>query len=372
MRLMINTIKRYSLKIFWKTFRVFLPKKSIQKSFSGEFFSNRHLLKLNFRQIVWCYTHCFLPKEYFAFNLKQNDPRKYLSRLNNLRGGNINGEYSYIPGNKIFFERHIKAVINGIDKLHVIGNLGYIENGHLKSLNNKVISGKFDSLIPLLDKKDLFFKPVSGSRGSGIFLLQKKENSYLFDHEKISWQELEFRFNKFNNYLIQERFIQIGFSNDFNPATLNCLRICTMIDPFTNEPFIPYALHRFGSRDSGYTDNSSLGGISAVIGPDGRMEIGRTLNKEGQIEVYESHPLSNKRILSEQIPDWDDISKKIIEMARRMPYLNNIGWDIVLSNNEIYILEGNIGPGVNIIQIHKPLSEIPHAWNFYKYHNFFK
>ncbi len=369
---MIEFLKRSSLKVFWKIYKVFLPEKSIAKTFSGEFFSNKYLLKLNIRQIIWCYVNGFLPKEYFAFDLKHNDPGKYLGRLNNIRRAAINGEYSYILGNKIFLERHLKAVIKGIDKLHVIENIAYIENGKLKSINNNVNTGKFTSLLPLLEKMDLILKPVSGSMGRGVFLLQKNEDHFLIDNRKTSWEELVSQLDKLNNYLIQERFVQRGFSHDIYPVSLNCLRICTMTDPFTNEPFIPYALHRFGSRDSGYTDNSSLGGISAVIGEDGRMEQARALNREGEIEVYESHPLTNKRIYKEQIPDWRNISESIIEMARRMPYLNNIGWDVVLSDGELYILEGNIGPGVNIIQVHKPLSDIPQAWAFYKHHKFIK
>jgi hypothetical protein len=367
----MRNLKSLSLKICWKLLRMILPKKSAFRTFSGEFFSNKYLMKLDYSKIIWCYTHGFLPKEYFAFNLAKNDPNKYLSRLNNVRRGSINGEYSYILGNKIFFERHIKSVIEGIDNLHVIENIAYIDHGNLKSLNKKIIPGKFSSLIAFLEKKDLILKPVSGSRGRGVLLLQKNEDQYLLDFKPVSWEQVVSDLSSLDNYLIQERFIQVGFSHDIYNGSLNCMRICTMIDPETNEPFIPYALHRFGSRDSGYTDNSSLGAISAVISADGRLEIGRTLNKNGVIELYEIHPLSNKRIYKEQIPNWENISKSIIEMVRRMPYLNNIGWDVVLSDGELYILEGNIGPGVNIIQVHLPLSDIPRAWNFYKHYKFF-
>lgn len=365
-------MKIFALKVFWKIFRIFLPEKSVFKTFSYEFFSNSYLKNLSFTQIVWCYINGFLPKEYFAFDLARNKPDKYLSRLNNIRRATINGEYSDLIGDKILFEKHIKTVIQGIENLDVIENVGYIDNGCFKSLKRDIESEKFSSLRTLLDKKDLILKPVSGSRGIGVLLLQKAEDHYLLDHKRYSWTQLESFLSTLNNYLIQERFIQVGFSHDIYPESLNCLRICTMMDPQTNEPFIPYALHRFGSCDSGYTDNSSRGGISAVICPDGRLEKGRTLNKDGVIEVYESHPLTNKPIYNEKIPNWEQISASLLEMVRRMPYLKNIGWDVVLSDNKAYILEGNIGPGVNIIQVHKPMIEIPRAWEFFQHHGFFK
>ena len=53
-----------------------------------------------------------------------------------------------------------------------------------------------------------------------------------------------------------------------------------------------------------------------------------------------------------------------------MPYFKHVGWDIIYSNGELYVLEGNIGPGVNLIQIHQPLCEITQAWNFYKHYKF--
>lgn len=350
---------------------MFLPKKSVFRTFSGEFFSNKYLKNLGFSKIVWCYFNGFLPKEYFAFNLAKNKPDKYLSRLNNIRKATINGEYSHLMGDKILFEKHLKTVIKGIENLDVVENIGYIDKGCFKSLKKDVESEKFSSLIALLEKNDLILKPVSGSRGRGVLLLQKSEDHYLLDFKKYSLSQLELFFSTLNHYLIQERFVQKGFSHDIYPGSLNCLRVCTMMDPHTNEPFIPYALHRFGSCDSGYTDNSSLGGISAVIGHDGRLEKARTLNRNGVIEIYESHPLTNKPIYNEKVPNWEQISESLLEMVRRMPYLKNIGWDVVLSDNKAYILEGNIGPGVNIIQVHKPMVEIPRAWEFFQYHGFF-
>ena len=367
---MIEFLKKYSIKIFWKILKVFLPKKSILRTFSGEFFSNSYLLKLNIRQIIWCYLNGFLPKEYFVYNLSCNDYRKYLPQLNNIRKASINGQFGHVLGNKIMFERQIKSVIENIGHLNVIDNIGYIDDSTLKSFHKDLKTGNFNSLIDFLEKKDLILKPISGSKGSGVLLLQKKDQNYLLNNIEMNWAEIVVKLSSLNDYLIQERFVQVGFSHDIYPVSLNTIRICTMIDPENNQPFIAYAIHRFGSQDSGYTDNFSTGGISARIGLDGKLSKGKSVDKEGKIHTFEFHPLSNKRIFNEQIPAWENITWSLLEMIRRMPYLKHVGWDVIFSNGEIYILECNIGPGVNLIQIHQPLSEITQAWKFYKVYGF--
>lgn len=363
-------LKELTLKIIWRFLQLFLPENSVQRTFSGEFFGNKYLLKLKFKDIVWCYSKGFLPKGYFVYNLSRNDYRKYLPQRNNIIGASINGTYSHVIGNKILFERHIKAIISDIPYLHVIDNLCFIENGVLQSLNDTVKTGNYDSLVPVLEKNDLILKPVTGSKGKGVYMLSKKGNQYNLDGRIMTLDKLISILSLLDNYLIQERFAQVGFSNEFNSRSLNTIRICTMIDPVSNEPFIPYAVHRFGSLESGYTDNFSQSGISALIDADGMLGKGRSLNAEGEIIVHEIHPVSKRLIYKEQIANWKNLTQSIIEMIRRMPYLKHVGWDFILSDGELYILEGNIGPGVNLLQIHQPLSEITSAWNFYRYYNF--
>ncbi len=347
-----------------------IPRNSSLRTFSGEFFGNTYLLKLNIRQIIWCYSKGFLPKEYFVYNLSRNDYRKYLPQLNNIRKASINGQYGHVLGNKIMFERQIKSVIEEIEHLHVIENIGYIDDGILKSFHKDIKTGKFNSLIHFLEKKDLILKPVSGSKGRGVLLLQKKDQNYLLDNIEMNFDEIVVKLTSLNDYLIQEKFVQVGISHDIYTGSLNTMRICTMIDPENSQPFIAYAIHRFGSPDSGNTDNFSKGGISARISPDGRLSKGKVLDNEGNIKTFEFHPISNKRIYNEQIPNWENITKSLLEMVRRIPFLKHVGWDVIYSNSEIYILEGNIGPGINLIQIHQPLKEVAPVWNFFKHYRF--
>lgn len=362
--------KKNVLRIIWIIGKIIPQNKQYIVSYIYDFVASKYLKKLNLREIIWCFFKGFLPKEYFAYDLSNNDYKKYIPALNNIKKASLNGEYNYLLGNKILFERHLKTIIKEIDYLHVIENIGYIEDGHLKSLHKNIVSGEYLSLIPFLEKNDLILKPISGSRGRGVLLLQKDDDHYLLDYKKLNWEELILIFKNLKSYLVQEKFIQHGFGHNIYSGSLNTMRICTMIDPVTNQPFIAYAVHRFGSIESGYKDNFSQGGICALIDITGKLSKGLSLSSEGKIKFHESHPLSIKPIYNEQITNWENLTKILIEMARKMPYLKHVGWDIILSNDELYVLEGNVGPDLDLIQIHKPVSEIRPAWNFFQHYEF--
>jgi hypothetical protein len=175
-----------------------------------------------------------------------------------------------------------------------------------------------------------------------------------------------------DGYLVQEKFIQKGFSKKIYPGSVNTMRIATMIDPLTNNPFIAYAVHRFGSASSVFMDNVNQGGITALINlEDGKLGKGlRCSYTDAKKEIFETHPSSSMPIFNEQVPDWVNLKNRITLMAGRMPYIKYAGWDIIFSDGELFVLEGNVSPGLGLIQMFKPMSEFPEAWNFFKHYRF--
>jgi hypothetical protein len=226
-------------------------------------------------------------------------------------------------------------------------------------------------LIPFLERNDLILKPISGDGGEGLMKISKEDDHFLINKKRVKWNELVSNLKQLDHYLIQERFIQHGFSHDIYPDSLNTLRVGTMIDPETGKPFIAYALHRFGSPRSGFIDNIKQGGLFSLIDiSDG--SLGKAVYISNLTEdktFYDQHPSSLKQISNEFIPNWSELVGRILEMAERMPYLKYVGWDIVLSNDNLYVLEGNVSPGITF-QLFKPLKEFPSAWNFFKHYKY--
>jgi len=359
------------VKILFEFCRFLIPEKYYDDIYNHEFLNFKQTKKLKLREMIWCFTHGFLPYEYVWYDLAHNDYRSFMPARNNYQKRSLNGSFNAILANKFLFEKHMKTVISGIDKLHIVESIGFIEKGYLQPLHKDIIKGSFSSLLPFFEKNNLVLKPISGDGGVGVLLIKKEGDYFLFDNKKIDWNEFVAFLESLDDYLIQEKIVQQGFSNELYTGSVNTMRIATMIDPVTQQPFIAYAVHRFGSGQSGNIDNISRGGIAVMIDLyDGKLSEGRFFSPEGKKENYQLHPLSLKPICSEKIPDWEDLTNRITEMAKRMPYLKYVGWDIILSNDELFVLEGNVSPHLDLVQMFKPIKDFGPAWNFFKYYKY--
>lgn len=77
------------------------------------------------------------------------------------------------------------------------------------------------------------------------------------------------------------------------------------------------------------------------------------LNKK--FKWYKNHPDTNTPIYGQKIPNWNDIKSTVIKLHDSLLFMPYIGWDIVLSDDEVYILEANCNPGIGLMQIISPI-----------------
>lgn len=351
--------------------KTLLPAKYYDDIFMSDFINSMDFKMLNLRKTVRSFKLGFLPFEYLWFDLDHNNPKDYLPTRCNYRKRGINGRYNAILANKILFEKHLKSVIAGIDRLHVVDSLGYFESGCLNQLCDEVSFRDIDSLLKVLRQNDLILKQITGDGGVGLLCLEQRDDNLYLNGKPVDRNYLVEFLCKLDNYLIQKRIIQKGLAGEINPGSVNTMRIGTMIDPETGKPFIAYAVHRFGSHKSGFADNVGQGGITARIDiGTGTLSMAHYYTKKGHREVFAVHPMSSVMIYSQQIQGWESVKERIIELASRMPYLKYVGWDMVLSDNDLYILEGNVAPGLGLVQLYDPLKNCTQAWNFFRYYKY--
>lgn len=348
-----------------------LPQKYYDKIFVGDFTKAVDLKMLNLRKTVRSFKLGFLPFEYLWFDLEHNNPEDYLPTRNNYKNRRLNGRYNEILANKLMFEKHLASVISGIDKLHVVDSLGYIEKGCLHPLCDLISFRDYDSLLRLLSSDDLILKEITGDGGVGLICVELRDDNFYMNGKTVDRNFLVEYLSKLDNYLIQKRITQKGLAHEINPGSVNTMRIGTMIDPESGKPFIAYAVHRFGSQKSGFADNVGLGGITARIDmEDGSLSMAHYYTKKGQMETFETHPISSAMIYKRQIAEWGSVKERILEMAGRMPYLKYVGWDFVLSDGELYVLEGNVAPGLGLVQLYNPMKESEEAWKFFRHYGY--
>jgi hypothetical protein len=367
----MSIIRRIAGKFLPIIINHFSPAKYRDNVFVPEFLKAVNLKMISLGKTIRCFERGFLPFEHLWYDLENNDYRNYIPARVNYQHRFVNGSYGIILGNKILFEKFLGNIISGIDGLHIVGSLGYIEKGKLYSLHRDLETGNYSSLLSLLKASDLILKQVCGDGGEGLKCLSNREGHLFINNQGVDVEEMKSFLTGLDNYLIQRRLLQNGLAGEINPGSVNTMRIGTMIDPDSGKPFMAYAVHRFGSPGSGFVDNVGQGGITAWIDiKDGRLSMAHHYSKDGQMYFYERHPVTSVVIQDRVIPNWDDLKRRITAMAGRMPYLKYVGWDFMLSNNELYVLEGNLSPALGLVQLYGSLKENPQAWSFFKHYGY--
>ncbi|MFC6725999.1 sugar-transfer associated ATP-grasp domain-containing protein, partial [Halobium palmae] len=229
-------------------------------------------------------------------------------------------------------------------------------------------------VLDLLDRQGvLVLKPTYGYGGDGVFVCRRRSGGdYSVNGESRPRSDVATLVDDLRDYLVWEFVEQASYAERIFPGSVNTLRVLTLWDYEAGEPFVAGAVHRFGSRRSAPVDNWSLGGLSAEIRDDGTLsEAARWGSAAGRVDWHAAHPDTEARIEGESVPNWNAVRDRVLEMAATFPYLPRIGWDIVLTpDGRSVVLEINTHPGVETLQVHRPLLADHRTRRFYEYHGY--
>lgn len=315
-------------------------------------------IKTTFWEKFFCYSKGFLSESFLIYNFKNNNPKFYLSDYHRfVRTPFININFGYLIDNKFLFELYFSNAIK---------SLGLVNSGSI--FYKETVKPLASSITSLLDQgHNLVIKPLGGGGGFGIIFLSSSLQGHCINGYPYTEDSLLAMLKSPKGYILYDHFIQQGFSSNFYPQSLNTLRVVTMINPENSEPFIPIAVHRFGTSQSGNVDNWSNGGLSSCIDIEtGIMGKAVAYPRRGKLEWHSIHPDTGIPIEGVKVPNWDKVKSEVLKSAKNISMIHYIGWDVVLSNNEIFILEANTNSDVNLLQVHKPLLAISGVTEFFK------
>ena len=195
-----------------------------------------------------------------------------------------------------------------------------------------------ENLKKFVDKHPTFvMKPIDGLGGDGV----KKDK--LSNYKNV--EEL-YNTMKKNNTFIEEIIIQNKEWGKISPNSINTLRVMT--SNVNGNVKIFCIMARIGNGIN-FADNFHQGGVGVYVDTEKGVLKGNAINKD--LEEFEYHQTTNIKFDNYKIPFFDKVSDLCIEAAKKIPEVNIIGWDVAITDNGPLIIEGNNGPGFDLIQV---------------------
>ena len=197
----------------------------------------------------------------------------------------------------------------------------------------------FEEFKTFVEKHPRFFsKPAVSTHGKGSKIVSVEPNENINNL---------FEYYKKRNRIFEELITQHREIAAFCSDTVNTIRINTFLD-IHNIVNILTASGRFG-RSGNIVDNFHGGGMAVIIDPKTGIITSDGIN--GVHERVSKHPDSGKTFKGFQYPSWKKVCAAVKTMAKMIPQLRHIGWDITINDKgEPELVEANGSPGVRVQQ----------------------
>lgn len=230
--------------------------------------------------------------------------------------------------------------IFGRDPEHILSNkVNFLKNyPELTRRDFYDCSQGLENLKKFLAKhKNFVIKPINGLGGTGV----KKLNAKDIEDLEVFKKELET-----NNMYLEELIVQDKDWGKISPNSINTIRVMT--SNINGKVKIFCMIARIGNSVN-LQDNFHQGGTGVLIDTEKGILVGKATNKD--MEEFISHPLTNIKFDGYKIPHFNEISNLCLEAAKKFPKTNVIGWDVAITDKGPLIIEGNNGPGFDLVQV---------------------
>lgn len=286
----------------------------------------------------------FTADQWMLYDFDHNDRHKYLSEFDWYRSRYINEPFDFVCNNKIVSAELLKQYVR-VPESYMIKS-----KGNLTSFESEKMTYE-DGLRLLKEKEKLFFKPYGKGKGTGVVIMMYNPETQVIsiDMKPISEGDFISYLKKHDDWFMSEAMEQHEYLNSIYDKTVNTIRFITLRDPKTGEIKVFFAVQRIGTSATIPVDNGSRGGLVANIDLEtGVLSEARCLHNRN---VYEVHPDSKEPIKGVKIPNWARMKEDMVNLAKHLPYMHFIAWDILVTPEGHCIIEANTSSGVNIIQL---------------------
>lgn len=176
------------------------------------------------------------------------------------------------------------------------------------------------------------YKPMESSGGHGVVMIDAEKFTSVDDLFDILMST--------GTGVAEELIVQREELAHFHPSSVNSVRLVSFLNE-NNDIEILWTFLRIG-MGGGITDNTSGGGMGAMI--DAETGIIKAPGRGVDGNQYVFHPDTGAQIVGYQLPEWDKAVQAARDMARLIPEMKVIGWDLAYSDRGWVIVEGNSHP----------------------------
>jgi hypothetical protein len=203
---------------------------------------------------------------------------------------------------------------------------------------------------------DLFVKPIQGRGGEGTeaWLVQSPGHYRSSRGEEKTLEQLLDHVAALSmdggEHLLQPRLVNHPDIADLTPGALSTVRLLTVLNE-QMEPEAVNAAFRMAISKTSPVDNFHAGGIAAAVDMQTGM-LGRAsgLGLGGDFSWHERHPLTGGAILGRRLPDWEKAKALAVAAHRLLAPRIVVGWDVGFLADGPCLVEGNVGPDLDIHQ----------------------
>jgi len=304
----------------------------------------------------------FLADQYVLYDFKNNDKSEYLSEFDWYRSRYINEPFEVACNNKVICTEILKHHIRFAENY-------FIKNkGHVLDFENGLRSHE-DIYECLKEHKKLVIKPFALGKGNGVHLFSMVGEQIYVDTDPYTKEDFIKFIEKRDRYVVCEYMKQHEYSDNIYDKTVNTIRFITMRDINTHNFKVFFAVQRIGTEKTIPVDNGSKGGLVSKIDLEtGELSEARCLKT---LDSYEVHPDSGNPIKGVVIPKWNEIKEEVLGVANKMPYMDFIAWDLLITEDGVSVIEANTSSGVNIIQLWGGQKK-GELGDFFRYHKVIK
>lgn len=305
--------------------------------------------------------HGFLPDKIDAFRLSEENYDQYLSDFDYHMMHPLNNHFRIWVNDKLT----LKYVLSGTGFSHYMPDYYlYIENDgrytYLMDLPDEY-KGKNDCILRLLsEKKILAMKPNHGEGGAGFIRLEMDGEGTVRANGDIVPEDLLGQFeSQLNGYIVTEYIRQCSQFANVWPGSECSLRVIMAKRPTSNkyEPatfdcIASYA--RFGGSTTGSVSNISQGGIAVPFDFDSGRFWDHGWSEGGGDRTnwnVTKHPDTGVAFKGMEIPRHEEVKDCIFSICQYISSLDYLGFDIMISEESVYVCEINTLPGYDFEQV---------------------